>query len=118
MRYRTLHALPNVTCVTERYMRYRTLQALQNVTERYRTLQSVTERYRALQNVTERYRTFQSVTERYIRNRGVIFTFLYGKGVKPYFTSFTFSKIAQKHQKIDFQYLGLQKNQYLKKVKE
>jgi hypothetical protein len=50
--------------------------------------------------------------------RGVIFTFLYGKGVKPYFTSFTFSKIAQKHQKIDFQYLGAKKNQYLKKVKE
>ena len=33
-----VHALPNVTCVTERYMRYRTLH---NLTDRYRALQAL-----------------------------------------------------------------------------
>ncbi len=57
-----------VTCVTERYMRYRTLHALQNVTERYRALQSVTERYRALQNVTYGIYKFSKIQMKKLMN--------------------------------------------------
>ena len=50
-RYRTLHALPNVTSVTERYITLLNVTSVTSVTERYRTLQ-------ALPNVTDRYKRY------------------------------------------------------------